>query len=239
LHIKTAWEENDGWPSTKDEPKQKEVIAGLMKELESVYSIKFPRTKTGEYCLDENVLGMLDDDVSESSFLKPFKEYKHAEKILSTYLNKDCVGGDGRVHPRISYIMLTGRTSYSRPNLQNVPKERGIREMYCAAPGWVLVSIDYDQIELCSLAQACFVKYGKSRMKDIINAGIDVHGWFACILEGKLTREQIEIDPENHAVIQSIIELIKDMKENNKDFKRSRALSKVCDFGQEVLDIAC
>jgi DNA polymerase-1 len=54
---------------------------------------------------------------------------------------------DGRIRASYNYYqVVTGRLSCSGPNLQQVA--RSLRTAFCAAPGHVLVSADYSQVEL-------------------------------------------------------------------------------------------
>ena len=72
------------------------------------------------------------------------------------------------------------------PNLQNLPKERGVRECYRARPGMVLSSVDYEALELHTLAQACLTLLGKSKLAEALNNGVDPHLLLATefLLEG-------------------------------------------------------
>lgn len=63
----------------------------------------------------------------------------------------------------------------SSPNLQNLPKERGVRECYRARPGTVFSSVDYEALELHTLAQACLTLVGKSKLAEALNEGVDPH----------------------------------------------------------------
>jgi DNA polymerase I-like protein with 3'-5' exonuclease and polymerase domains len=79
---------------------------------------------------------------------------KH-NKYLDTYVlgirKAECK--DGRVH--CSYNLHgteTGRLSCSEPNMQNIPRDKKIKNIFKAAPGCKLVQLDYSQAELRVLA---------------------------------------------------------------------------------------
>ena len=130
-------------------------------------------------------------------FIDSFKAFGHEQKMTSTYMNKQLVHEDDRVHPRFSPILKTGRTSCAGPNIQNVPRKDGIRGMYCSPPGWLFYAADYGQLELCALAQSCLVWQGFSKMAEILNSGQDLHRWFAAVVLGKniedITKEERQI----------------------------------------------
>jgi DNA polymerase I len=87
-------------------------------------------------------------------------EYRELSKLKSTYadvLPRLVHPATGRVHTRFSQTgTATGRLSSSNPNLQNIPVRtdlgREIRAAFVAAPGHLLLSADYSQIELRILA---------------------------------------------------------------------------------------
>ena len=84
------------------------------------------------------------------------------------------VGIDGRVHTTYN-VIRSGRLSSNDPNLQNLTGkgEAGQRTRACwvAAPGHVLVSIDYSQIELRVLADLS----GDEAMCEAFRKGGDFH----------------------------------------------------------------
>ncbi|HUJ32926.1 MAG TPA: DNA polymerase I [Candidatus Acidoferrum sp.] len=91
---------------------------------------------------------------------KKVLEYRELSKLKSTYadvLPRLIHPATGRVHTRFSQTgAVTGRLSSSNPNLQNIPIRtelgREIRAAFVAAPGHLLLSADYSQIELRILA---------------------------------------------------------------------------------------
>lgn len=55
----------------------------------------------------------------------------------------------------------------------------GMRECFVARPGCTLIACDYNQAELVSLAQVTYAAFGLSKMRELINAGMDLHVDFA------------------------------------------------------------
>ena len=111
-------------------------------------------------------------------FVASFLDYQSLEKASSFV--RDLTGGS--VHPRYNLLVNTGRTSCSSPNFQQLPKMGGIREMFIASPGNTFLITDYSAIELATLAQVCYSKFGYSEMRERINKGDDLHKYYASIM---------------------------------------------------------
>jgi DNA polymerase-1 len=86
-------------------------------------------------------------------------EYRQLAKLRSTYLDSlpNLVDAEGRVHTTFNQVgTATGRLSSTNPNLQNIPIRtalgREIRAAFIPAPGNLLMSADYSQIELRLMA---------------------------------------------------------------------------------------
>ena len=82
----------------------------------------------------------------------------------------------GRVHTTFNQaVAATGRLSSSDPNLQNIPVRtalgREIRAAFAAAPGHVLISADYSQIELRVLAHLS----DDEALVEAFRQGVDIH----------------------------------------------------------------
>ncbi|MCU0688252.1 MAG: DNA polymerase I [Phycisphaerales bacterium] len=156
------------------------------------------RTATG-FSTDIEVLEKLSADASVSTPIPQLiLDYRQLTKLTSTYLVaiKDAINTTtGRVHASFNQtVAATGRLSSSDPNLQNIPIRteigREIRKAFVAAPGCVLISADYSQIELRLLAHL-------SRDPALIEAfeqGADIHAAVAAQIHNvpleKVTKDQ-------------------------------------------------
>lgn len=113
------------------------------------------KTKTG-FSTDNEVLEKLRHQHPIIEFIL---EHRELAKLKSTYVDAlpSLVKEDGRLHTSFHQALTaTGRLSSSDPNLQNIPirSVRGarVREAFVAAPGKLLLTADYSQIELRVLA---------------------------------------------------------------------------------------
>jgi DNA polymerase I len=86
-------------------------------------------------------------------------QFRQLAKLKSNYIDSLplLADGEGRVHTTFNQVgTSTGRLSSTNPNLQNIPIKtelgREIRAAFIAAPGNVLISADYSQIELRLMA---------------------------------------------------------------------------------------
>ncbi len=118
-------------------------------------------------------------------------ERSGVEKLLGTFVPVLLQGTRVPINPRWNTLVATGRTSASRPNLQQLPRKGGVRECFIPRPGHWFIGADYSFVELCTLAEFCYWKFGFSKLGDAINAGMDPHLLFASNLMG-ITYQEAE-----------------------------------------------
>lgn len=134
------------------------------------------KTASGAPSTDEEVLSKLADDYPLPAKLL---EHRSLAKLKSTYTDKlpRMVNKEtGRVHTNYAQaVAVTGRLASNDPNLQNIPvrtaEGRRVREAFIAAPGCVLVSADYSQIELRIMAHIS----GDEALIRAFSEGLDIH----------------------------------------------------------------
>jgi len=132
-------------------------------------------------------------------------EYRELSKLKSTYI--DALPGfinprTGRIHTSYNQAgAATGRLSSSDPNLQNIPvrtpRGEAIRRAFVAAPGWLLLTADYSQIELRLLAHLS----GDPAFVRAFAEGGDIHRQTAAII---FAVPQEQVTPEMRARAKTI-----------------------------------
>ena len=129
-------------------------------------------------------------------------EHRELSKLKSTYIDALPAAVDpttGRVHTSYSQTgAVTGRLSSSNPNLQNIPirteEGRRVRRGFIAAPGNVLLSVDYSQIELRIVAHMA----QDQGMLAAFRAGQDIHATTAAAIYN-IPLESVTPEMRRHA----------------------------------------
>ena len=152
----------------------KQLGAVLFDELDLPYGGR--KGKSGAKSTDHMVL----EDLAAQGFDIADKvlAWRSLTKLRSTYTEAllDSMEPTGRVHTHFGQTgASTGRLSSSNPNLQNIPIRtadgRRIREAFVAAPGHLLLSVDYSQIELRLAAEIT----DEPALKRAFAEGADIH----------------------------------------------------------------
>ena len=143
-------------------------------------------TATGAQSTDAS---MLEDLAAQGHELpRILLDWRQLAKLKGTYTDNLVAAINpktGRVHTSYSLAAATtGRLASSDPNLQNIPirteEGRKIRKAFIAAPGHLLISADYSQIELRLLAHIGDIAQLKKAFAD----GLDIHAMTASEMFG-------------------------------------------------------
>jgi len=157
------------------------------------------KTASGHFSTAAPVLEALREDHPVVSLIL---EQRELAKLKSTYadtLPQQVNPVTGRVHTSYSQTgSVTGRLASSEPNLQNIPIRtelgREIRRAFVAAPGHLLLSVDYSQIELRIVAHMA----GDKAMIKAFKEDQDIHSATAAAVFG-LDPEQINPEMRRRA----------------------------------------
>jgi DNA polymerase I-like protein with 3'-5' exonuclease and polymerase domains len=137
--------------------------------------IALPRTADGSVSSKEEDL----EPYKGNPFIDAYLGYQKLEKATSFVRNIT----SGVVNPRYNLMVNTGRTSCSKPNFQQLPRLGGVREMFVpTSKDNTFIITDYSAIELATLAQVMYKRYGESVMRDRINDGEDLHKFYASVM---------------------------------------------------------
>lgn len=129
-----------------------------------------PQTEGGDVATDKKTL-----KATKDPDLVKLAEAGAIGKLLQTYVPVLESGTRVPINPRYNVLVETGRTSCSKPNIQNPPRKGGVRECFIPRDGWVYAFSDYDTLELRALSQACLDILGRSEMAEALRRGEDLH----------------------------------------------------------------
>lgn len=105
-----------------------------------------PLTNAGEPSLASKGL----DSLSKNCLLiTAWQEVQSAKTIRKRMLEyTQGAETDGRLHPFTGIQAVTGRTTSSNPNMQNIPRDSRFRALFAAPEGHKIIATDFSSIEL-------------------------------------------------------------------------------------------
>ena len=147
----------------------------------------FRKTGTGRISMDKEAVSHLLMTVKSGevkNLLTKLKDYKKLETLKNTFLEGafSKIGVKGRVRSSYSFVnTVSGRLSSSNPNLQNIPRDSRIRELFVPEEDCVFVEGDCGQVEL----RVCAIIAEDKVMIEAFKKGEDLHKLTASLVMGK------------------------------------------------------
>ena len=105
---------------------------------------------------DSDHLKKLKREGKETEFIDALLAYRYAAKVIGSFIAnvRRKVGEDGRIHPYyLPHGAKTGRLSAKGPAIQTMGRDSGIKRALVAEPGYKIISCDYSQAELRTVAE--------------------------------------------------------------------------------------
>lgn len=171
-----------------------------------------PLTKKGAISYASDVL----DRCTSHPVLAKVSRYAANEKNLSAFVKQMELATEIPLTSSPNVLVMSGRTSWRKPNLQQLPREPGIRDCFVPRPGYAFIDADYDSLELRTLAQVLLDVVGRSTL-------------------AARYQDDPEYDPHTALASQILgIDYTEGMKRKNakdKELKDMRQMAKAANFG--------
>jgi DNA polymerase-1 len=195
--LETQVQQGVGYPFNLNSTQQ--LSKALFTTLKLEPPDKRKTTSSGHFSTSADVLELLR---GKHPVVDQILEYRELAKLSSTYveaLPAQVNPQTRRVHTSYNQTgSVTGRLASTDPNLQNIPTRtelgRKIRRAFLADPGWLLLSVDYSQIELRIVAHMANDK----AMLAAFHAGQDIHAATAAAILN-IPLAEVTKDQRRHA----------------------------------------
>ena len=141
------------------------------------------RTEKGGISLAAKTLEGIDHPIIDK-----FKLVKKYSTILNTFIKgfKENIKSDEKAHPYFHLCgTVTGRTSCDKPNLQQIPRDKEIKNFFYAPEGYRLVQFDFAQAEVRVIASLA----NDENLIKAITAGADMHKEVAAFMFNKAVED--------------------------------------------------
>ena len=186
-------------------------LTAVRRRVSDALGAEAKRTNKGSISTNEETLVATGDP--DLALLVQYSKAQKLDSVWARYLRQ---GTNPRTPVQASFHCLveSGRTSCSKPNLQNPHRATGLRECFVPRKGNLFVSCDYSTLELRTLAQINTWLFNDCNMATRLQDGADLHLHFAAQLLG--------IDYS---------EAERRLAAGNKSVKTTRQIAKVANFG--------
>jgi len=182
----------------------KRNMSAIKAVIEASYGADTPRTEKGAVQTSGEVL-----EESGEPILKSLAKWLKLDKLSGTFGPVIESATERPLNPRWNVLVRTGRTSCTKPNLQQLPQEGGVRECFRPREGCVYIGADYSTAELVALAQVCLNLGLSSKMADAITQGQDLHLALAADLAGVTYERALELKASKDKQILKLRKLAK------------------------------
>jgi len=172
--------------------------------VEASYGEATPRTEKGAVQVSGEVL----EDSGEEILIK-LADWLKLDKLTGTFGPIVDLGTERPINARWNVLVRSGRTSCTKPNLQQLPQSGGLRECFRPRDGYVYVGADYSTAELVALAQVCLNFGYESNMAKAIKSGQDLHLSLASNLAGVTYQQALKLKAEKDPEILNLRKLAK------------------------------
>tara|TARA_R110000824_G_scaffold393652_1_gene592933 strand:- start:8561 stop:10348 length:1788 start_codon:yes stop_codon:yes gene_type:complete len=202
--------------------------SGLMR-VDGTKNLKAVRERVSKFSGEKNVKltdkgNVATDEATLRETLDPelglLVDFSKAQKLDSVWSRYLLQGTDIKTPIQASFHCLveSGRTSCSKPNLQNPHRATGLRECFVPRPGHLFAACDYSTLELCTLAQINSWLFKDCNMARKLREGADLHLHFASVLLNIPYEEAVARTKSPDPAIA-------------KEIKKTRQMAKVANFG--------
>lgn len=172
-------------------PKLSEVInlnsgQQLSEILYNVLSLPVPGvTKSGKPSTSSDALINIKEEHPIVDLILQYRTFKKAIEFFESWEEEAVLHKDGKYYLHSNFHLdgtVTGRTSSSEVNLQQIPRNKDLKSLFRTnSPEWEMVCLDYSQLELRFAGLVANVK----AIKDSYRKGEDLHYKMASIVTGK------------------------------------------------------
>lgn len=178
-------------PDSVFNPKSPKQLKWMLSEVVG-YPVPSTDATTLQNLMDEVSSRDKNKNTDAVEFMESVLDVRKYSKYLETYVLgiRDVLCRDSKVRCTFNlHGTETGRLSSSNPNMQNIPRNKMIKNLIVSTPGTCLLQLDYSQAELRVLAMLS----GDPALIDIYKSGRDLHDAVCDMMFGEGSHKDKEL----------------------------------------------